>query len=344
MFQTEPIHALQSLASEGMTAFMLAVTTLGYAWILIPMLLVIAFGVDFRRGFVLVLTVAWTGVLINVLKTAFALPRPESVDSTLLQPGDDDPEIIPFERMGAPGFWEPLPTEVVSYYRGLGDVSYGLPSGHVGITTVMWGAIAMLFRKRWLWALAFTLVVLMPLSRMYLGRHFLADVLGGFVVGLLVLGVAYSAAIRPLSEPGHSPVLQRAIQRLTLPPGSLRTFLYLLLPLLVALVPGAELDSVLRLMGLHAGLWLLTRGGLPVGGGSLGARAARVILAFALYLITGRVLTTALEAVLGESEILEAVIRAVSAFVLVWGTTVICYRIGLYERGEPGVGLLEPLR
>ena len=31
----------------------------------------------------------------------------------------------------------------------------------------------------------------------------------------------------------------------------------------------------------------------------------------------------------------------VSAFALVWGTTNVCYRVGLYERGEPGVGLLE---
>ena len=179
MFQTEPIHALQALESDLVTTFFVAVTSLGYSWMLIPILLVIAFGVDFRRGFVLVQIVIWNGLLTNLLKATFALPRPEAVDSTLLQPGDDLPEVAPFARMGAAGFWSGLPGEVVAHYRALGEFSYGFPSGHTSVTTALWTSVAALFRRPALWLWAAVLIALMALSRMYLARHFVADVLGG---------------------------------------------------------------------------------------------------------------------------------------------------------------------
>ncbi len=336
MFQTEPIHALQSFASEGLTAFMLGITTLGYAWALIPILLVIAFGVDFRRGFVLVQIVAWNAVLTDVLKAAFALPRPEAVDSTLLQPGDTDPEIVPFARMGASSFWAGLPAEVVAHYRALGEFSYGLPSGHCSVTTAMWTSLAALFRRRWLWILTLALILLMPLSRMYLARHFIADVVAGVAVGLLVFAIGWAVAIGPLVDPGR----RSLVARIPVPRPALRTLLYLGPPPLAALVPGAEIESVLRIGGINLGLWLLTRNGLPLDGGTLEQRAARVLLAFALYLVSDRLLTLVLERLFGESDLLSASIQGVSAFVLVWGTTVVCYRTGLYRRGEAGVGLL----
>lgn len=337
MFQTEPIHALQSFASDGMTAFMLAVTTLGYAWMLIPILLVIAFGVDFRRGFVLVHVVVWTGLLTGVLKNAFALPRPEAVDSTLLQPGDDYPESTPFVRGGAPGFWDGLPTDVVAWYRGQGDVSFGMPSGHCSMTTALWGSTAALFRDARVWTLAATLILLMPLSRMYLARHFLADVLGGIGVGLAVVGIAWTLAIRPLGSPGRPSPLAR----IALEPSLLRALLYLGTPLLALLLPGADAGIVVRIFGIQAGIWLLTRYGLPEGGGSVKVRAARVLMAFALYGISDRLLTASLEYAFGESDALEMAIQGFSSFVLVWGGTMLCYRTGLYRRGEPNRGLLE---
>ncbi len=337
MFQTEPIHALQSLASEGMTAFMLGVTALGYSWALIPILLVIAFGVDFRRGFVLVQIVVWNGLLTDVLKAAFALPRPEAVDSTLLRPGDPDPEIVPFERMGAPAFWAGLPAEVVGHYRALGEFSYGMPSGHCSVTTAMWSSAAALFRKPWLWLLALALIVLMPLSRMYLARHFIADVLGGIGLGMFVFSIGWAIAIRPIADRERRSVLEM----IPMSAPALRAFLYLATPPLAALVLDAGHEGALRIFGINLGLWLLTRTGLPLGGGTLQHRAARVLLSFALYLVSDRLLTSVLEQLLGESDVLEAAIQCVSAFVTVWGTTIVCYRVGLYRRGAPGVGLLE---
>jgi undecaprenyl-diphosphatase len=66
--------------------------------------------------------------------------------------------------------------------------TYSFPSGHVAGTTLFYGVLAaMLVSKIDAWrarviivATAFALVVLVALSRVYLGVHYLSDVLGGF--------------------------------------------------------------------------------------------------------------------------------------------------------------------
>ncbi len=63
----------------------------------------------------------------------------------------------------------------------------GLPSGHTQNTVVLWGYLAWAFRRRWLTVLAAVLIVLVPLSRLYLGVHFPTDVLGGYLLGAVLL-------------------------------------------------------------------------------------------------------------------------------------------------------------
>lgn len=64
---------------------------------------------------------------------------------------------------------------------------YGIPSGHTQSAVVVWGWLAFSFRRRWLWVLAAALMVLVPVSRVYLGVHFPTDLVGGYVLGAVVL-------------------------------------------------------------------------------------------------------------------------------------------------------------
>ena len=63
----------------------------------------------------------------------------------------------------------------------------GLPSGHTQGTLVFWGYLALRFKKPLLWVIAGVLIILIPLSRLYLGVHFPTDLLGGYFIGAILL-------------------------------------------------------------------------------------------------------------------------------------------------------------
>ncbi len=91
-----------------------------------------------------------------------------------------------------------LPRPVALYH---GASAYAFPSGHATMSVILYGFLAILLARRlagtWRWTL-FSCVVLFSfvigLSRLYLGAHWLSDVLGGLLVGTCwaaVLGIAY---------------------------------------------------------------------------------------------------------------------------------------------------------
>jgi membrane-associated phospholipid phosphatase len=63
----------------------------------------------------------------------------------------------------------------------------GFPSGHTQGAVVVWGYLASMYKKTWLWILAGILMILIPMSRVYLGVHFPTDLLGGYIIGALLL-------------------------------------------------------------------------------------------------------------------------------------------------------------
>lgn len=67
--------------------------------------------------------------------------------------------------------------------------SGGFPSGHTQNTLAVWGYLAAKVRRAWMWIVAGVLIVLVPLSRLYLGVHFPHDLFGGYVLGALLLFV-----------------------------------------------------------------------------------------------------------------------------------------------------------
>jgi membrane-associated phospholipid phosphatase len=90
----------------------------------------------------------------NILKNSFRLPRPYWLNPAV-------------QQVNAEG--------------------YGLPSGHVQNTTAILFLAAALRQRSWIWLFAALFIFLSGLSRVYLGVHFIQDVLIGFWIALLVL-------------------------------------------------------------------------------------------------------------------------------------------------------------
>lgn len=63
------------------------------------------------------------------------------------------------------------------------EASFGMPSGHAQNSAAVWGLIASFSRSRLTWVLLVTLVLVIGVSRLYLGVHFPGDVLAGWTLG-----------------------------------------------------------------------------------------------------------------------------------------------------------------
>jgi len=92
-----------------------------------------------------------------------------------------------------------------------GISSYAFPSGHAVMSTVAYGFLAVLIARqlprprRWIvYAVAALLIGAIAISRLYLGVHWMSDVLGGLSLGLVwvsLLGIAYYRHASRISPP-----------------------------------------------------------------------------------------------------------------------------------------------
>ncbi|WP_131739217.1 phosphatase PAP2 family protein [Actinomadura roseirufa] len=135
-----------------------AVSHLGGAGFFIPLLLAAYWCADPRLAARATVILSFGSVLNTVLKLAFHAPRPYWTDPTVT--GRES------------------------------RVSFGMPSGHAQNSMVVWGFLATRTRRRYLWAAAVALIVLIGASRVYLGVHSPGQVLAGWGVGLVLLVAA----------------------------------------------------------------------------------------------------------------------------------------------------------
>jgi len=152
----EVIIAIQTIRSPALDVFFQGVTFLGDAEFYLLLAPIIIWSVNYRLGARLGILLLLSSSINEALKNLFMQPRP----------------------------CEPRPDICIDQAEG-----YGIPSGHSQNAIVFWGVIAHWVSKAWAWVAAIILMLLIGLSRIYLGVHFPSDVIVGWAIGIVILGL-----------------------------------------------------------------------------------------------------------------------------------------------------------
>jgi len=280
MFQVGIHHFLQSADSTIVEWYMQFISLFGYQWMVLLLLIIIMYGIDFRKGFILLQVAAWSSFIIGFSKDYFALPRPFDVDATLKPFGASYTlETGRLMNRGATGFFTPLPSDVLKILREGGLSDFGFPSGHVTIAVSLFGSLVFLFRKRWIQFLSLLIILSMPFSRMYLARHFLADVLGGLLLGMSILLLTWIIA---LNEKRQFLRQQSFIDasRLTI---SFRFLFLIITPLMMLIFTDLYPGLFAYMLGINLVFILVTIRGYPMNCTGPAKRILRVVVIMILF-------------------------------------------------------------
>ena len=82
---------------------------------------------------------------------------------------------------------------VVAEPRPLGalETGFGFPSQHAASYVVFWGILMVTTHSKLLRLLGILMILMVGISRVYLGEHWIVDVVGGYVIGFMVLGLSW---------------------------------------------------------------------------------------------------------------------------------------------------------
>ena len=159
-FELNIIRAIQSIANPFLDGLFQFITMFGEEAILIPLIAVIYWAFNKKMGEYIAYA-SLTSVLVNgAIKDIFKAKRP----------------------IGEPGI-RSLKVETAT--------GYSFPSGHTQGTASFWGAIAIYLKKNYMYVVSSLIIILVAISRLYLGVHYPKDVLFGAIFGILTSSIAY---------------------------------------------------------------------------------------------------------------------------------------------------------
>jgi membrane-associated phospholipid phosphatase len=243
---------LQSFASDGLTRLANVVSFFGYTAVYIAFAALLAFAWRRRAGLSLLILLALTSMCANAAKVLVDLPRPDAVSARVATLSD----VRPTEAAETGGF----------------------PSGHVAASAEF--ELGLVYLPGWRGAIVpgALWVAAMAWSRMYLGRHFLADVLGGAALAAIVCAAAIAVVHLRRPDAWPAPALATALAVLAVMAG---------LPL--------PYDAG-RLLGFAAGGFIACRFTRDDDEAPFGRRVMRVALAAAAYGAAWWITTAAVDA------------------------------------------------
>ena len=159
-FELNIIRAIQSIANPFLDGLFQFITMFGEEAILIPLIAVIYWSFNKKMGEYIAYA-SLTSVLVNgAIKDIFKAKRP----------------------IGEPGI-RSLRVETAT--------GYSFPSGHTQGTASFWSAIAIYLKKSYMYGISGLIIVLVAISRLYLGVHYPKDVLFGAIFGILTSFITY---------------------------------------------------------------------------------------------------------------------------------------------------------
>lgn len=163
VWMIDQLRAIAALRVPFLTAIMFVVTYLGHEMVFLVVAMILVWCLNKRYGYRFLAIFLIGSFLQQALKAAFMIPRPWILDPT---------------------------------FRGLVVESaikaasgYSFPSGHTLTAVITLGGFALYLKKKWAYAAAAVLSLVVAFSRMYLGVHTLLDVAVGLLLGLIVLAV-----------------------------------------------------------------------------------------------------------------------------------------------------------
>ncbi|HEX6289237.1 MAG TPA: phosphatase PAP2 family protein [Herpetosiphonaceae bacterium] len=184
--QIELIRALQNLRTPPLTAFFEIITTIGATQFYVFVLPLLFWWVSTTIGYRFIVVVLISAYLNSMLKDLGPLFISNQYLFYTTRPFAAYPEQVWTCRR------DPLfDPQAVLARLCREEESFSFPSGHAQTSLVAWGYLLLTVRRRWFSALAVALIVLIGLSRMYLGQHWPTDVLGGWLIGGALLGGAF---------------------------------------------------------------------------------------------------------------------------------------------------------
>lgn len=155
----EVVTFIQGFRSDILDMVFNAISFLGEEFIYMLILAIVYYVIDKKKGEILAFSIFFTGIFNNTLKGIVNAPRP----------------------------FEKFPSEIENL-RPSTSTGTSFPSGHTQIFTAFWMTFYTQFKKKFVLIFAISLSLLMAISRIYLGVHFLEDVLTSILLGI---GTAY---------------------------------------------------------------------------------------------------------------------------------------------------------
>lgn len=155
-FELELIKLLQSIRSDFFDALFQFFTMFGEELVIIGILGFFYWVYNKKIGESMGISVFLSLVLNSTMKTLFQRLRPFQVDSAI--------ENVRPQTSGG----------------------YSFPSGHTQGAATVFSSVALFIKKRWMTIGSGVIIFLVALSRLYIGVHYLSDVIVGAFLGILI--------------------------------------------------------------------------------------------------------------------------------------------------------------